>query len=94
MEHNEARVKRLYMRSIRRGIKEMDLIFSAYATAQLDAMDDAKLSVYDRLLSENDHDILSWITQQTVEPDQYRAMLDEIRVLAQGLTRPGVTAKT
>ena len=37
------RRKRLYMRSIRRGIKEMDLILTSYADARLPAMEEAAL---------------------------------------------------
>ena len=37
-EAREARIKRLRMRSMRRGIKEMDLILVAYAEARLVAM--------------------------------------------------------
>ena len=39
---------------MRRGIKEMDLILTAYADASLAAMSDADLSLYDSLLHEND----------------------------------------
>lgn len=35
----EIKRKRLYMRSIRRGIKEMDLILQAFAEAELGKMD-------------------------------------------------------
>ncbi|MEJ6397713.1 succinate dehydrogenase assembly factor 2 [Yoonia sp. 208BN28-4] len=88
-ETHEARVKRLYMRSIRRGIKEMDLILSAYAAAHLNGLSDDDLALYDALLAENDHDILSWVTGHAQEPEQYRAIMDDIRGLAEGLTRPG-----
>lgn len=87
-ETKDAMRKRLYMRSIRRGIKEMDLILSAYAAGHLENLDDAGLALYDRLLAENDHDILSWVTGHVSEPDHYRAMMTDIREMAQGLTRP------
>ena len=56
-EPHEARLKRLAMRSMRRGIKEMDLILIAYSNARLKDMSDAELSAYDALLSENDQDL-------------------------------------
>ncbi|MBT4243838.1 MAG: succinate dehydrogenase assembly factor 2, partial [Planktomarina temperata] len=37
----EHRVKRLKMRSMRRGIKEMDLILSAFANSHLEKMTEA-----------------------------------------------------
>ena len=56
-ETDENRIKRLKMRSMRRGIKEMDLILTAYADSSLDAMSDAALVLYDALLNENDQDL-------------------------------------
>ena len=50
----EHRVKRLKMRSMRRGIKEMDLILSAFADSHLEKMTEADLTLYDAMLSEND----------------------------------------
>jgi hypothetical protein len=38
-ETDETMIKRLRMRSMRRGIKEMDLILQDFATRELDAMD-------------------------------------------------------
>ena len=62
----EHRRKRLYMRSIRRGIKEMDLILSAFADAHLDGMPTTDLTLYDQLLAENDHDIYGWVGGQSL----------------------------
>lgn len=78
-ESRENRVKRLKMRSMRRGIKEMDLILMAYAEARLDAMDDAALDAYDRLLAENDQDLYQWVSGQVEAPEALRPMLAEIR---------------
>ena len=78
-EPHEHRVKRLYMRSIRRGIKEMDLILTAYASDRLSAMDDAALTTYDAMLSENDHDLYQWVTGQIAAPDPYGAVIADIR---------------
>lgn len=78
-ETAEHRVKRLYMRSIRRGIKEMDLILTAFASDRLGQMDDATLTLYDAMLSENDHDLYQWITQQVETPDPYGALIADIQ---------------
>lgn len=67
-EPREHRLKRLHMRSMRRGIKEMDLILSAYAGRHLADMTDAELDVYDALLNENDQDLYRWVTGQEAPP--------------------------
>lgn len=77
-ETAEARIKRLKMRSMRRGIKEMDLILSAYADRTLPGMHDAALELYDALLSENDQDLYQWVTGQSAPPDRYEALIAEI----------------
>lgn len=79
-ELREHKVKRLHMRSMRRGIKEMDLILPSYAATRLEKMDDATLSLYDEMLSENDHDLYQWVTAQTPPPAAFAAMIQEIRV--------------
>lgn len=87
-EPRDIMIKRLAMRSMRRGIKEMDLILSAYATAHLAGMGDADLALFDALLSENDHDLYGWVTGQGQPPAHYAAMMDAITALAAGLTKP------
>ena len=80
-------IKRMRMRSMRRGIKEMDLILSAFASQHLDRFDAGQLATYDALLSENDHDIYGWITGQIQTPEHYGDMLGAIKVTAQGVVR-------
>ena len=77
-ELHEHRLKRLKMRSMRRGIKEMDLILSAYADRSLAGMDDAGLTLYDAMLSENDHDLYQWVTGQVQTPDPYGPLIADI----------------
>ncbi len=78
-EVHEHRLKRLQMRSMRRGIKEMDLILSAYAEARLPQMDDAGLTLYDQMLNENDHDLYLWVSGQAEAPADYAALVADIR---------------
>ncbi|MBE0414464.1 succinate dehydrogenase assembly factor 2 [Yoonia sp.] len=87
-ETREAMIKRMRMRSMRRGIKEMDLILSAYSDRHLADMPDDMLALYDALLSENDHDIYGWIGGQIAVPDRYAALVGQIAQGAQGVTRP------
>jgi antitoxin CptB len=79
--------KRLYMRSIRRGIKEMDLILSDFASRALPDMDADALALYDAFLTENDHDLYGWIGGQFAVPAPYAALVDQIAAGAKGVTR-------
>lgn len=76
------------MRSMRRGIKEMDLILSAFADTHLDGFTDETLVLYDQLLSENDHDIYGWIGGQIPTPEAYLNLVTQISKGADGVTRP------
>ncbi len=80
--------KRLRMRSMRRGIREMDLILQAYATARLSDLGDADVALYDRLLDESDHDIYAWICGRTPAPSEFAPLVADIAAGAQGVTRP------
>ena len=77
-ETYDTRIKRLKMRSMRRGIKEMDIILSAYADNSLAQMSEADITLYDTLLNENDQDLYSWVTGQTVPPEKFTDMLADI----------------
>ena len=77
-ELHEHRLKRLKMRSMRRGIKEMDLILQRFSETSLDGMSDEDLSLYDAMLSENDHDLYQWVSGQATAPDPYQAMIERI----------------
>ena len=53
------------MRSWRRGTKEMDLILGPFADAHLAGLSEPDLLTYDRLLDENDQDLMAWILGQS-----------------------------
>ena len=74
----EHRIKRLRMRSMRRGIKEMDIILIAFSDEHLADMDEAEITLYDALLNENDQDLYQWVTGQVVAPAPYTALIDRI----------------
>jgi len=79
-------LKRLRMRSWRRGIKEMDLILGPFADETLAALDAPQRVQYEALLAENDHDLYQWLTarigrssgQAGLGPAAYGALLDRI----------------
>ena len=81
-ETAEARLKRMAMRSWRRGTKEMDLILGPFADARLAAMPEGVLVLYDRLLSENDQDLLPWVLGQGACPPHYGDLIAEIGTFA------------
>lgn len=83
-EQHEHRLKRLKMRSMRRGIKEMDIILSAYADDTLHQMDDAALTLYDDMLNENDQDLYQWVTGQATAPERFAGLIARISVQFQG----------
>ncbi|MFC0200086.1 FAD assembly factor SdhE [Paracoccus rhizosphaerae] len=62
METLENRLKRLHMRSWRRGMKEMDLILGRFADDCLGALSGSELDLYERMLGENDQDLYLWVT--------------------------------
>lgn len=56
------RLKKLRMRSWRRGMKEMDLILGPFADTDLAGFSEPELDAYERLLDENDQDLYLWVT--------------------------------
>lgn len=77
-ETYENRLKRMRMRSMRRGIKEMDIILVRYVDDHLADMDSAKLDLYDALLNENDQDLYQWVTGQMPAPERFSALIKDI----------------
>lgn len=82
VETAEARLKRMAMRSWRRGTKEMDLVLGPYADAHLATMAPPVLDLYDALLHENDQDLLPWVLGQVATPPHYAALIADIGAFA------------
>lgn len=81
-ETPENRRKRLHMRSMRRGIKEMDLILMRYAEARLADLAPGDLDLYEALLSENDQDLYQWVSGQNAPPQPLAGLVADIRKVA------------
>ncbi|SNT17203.1 succinate dehydrogenase assembly factor 2 [Tropicimonas sediminicola] len=77
-ESNEDRLKRLRMRSWRRGIKEMDLVLGRFSDDELASLSETDLETYDALLHENDQDMLRWITGQDPVPERFAELFGRI----------------
>jgi antitoxin CptB len=80
METREHKIKRLTMRSMRRGIKEMDLILMHYAEDKLSGMSDDALDQYDALLNENDQDLYQWCSGQLPPAGEFTDLIADIKV--------------
>lgn len=78
------RLKRLSMRAMRRGTKEMDIILGRYAKARLEYMPKAQLDLFEALLEENDHDLYQWVTGQTTPTPGFTLLIAEISSFARG----------
>ena len=80
---SQARLKRMSMRSWRRGTKEMDLVLGPWADTHLSGLTEAELDVYDALLAENDQDLMAWILGQGAAPEGIAPLLARIADFAQ-----------
>lgn len=77
-ETRDVRLKRLQMRSMRRGIKEMDLILGGFAPKGLDGLSAPDLDLYERLLEESDHDLYAWCSGTVAVPQKYSHLIENI----------------
>ena len=82
------RLKRLTMRSWRRGTKEMDLILGPFADARLGDLTTADLDLYEALLEENDQDLMAYVMGQTAPPDAMAGLLAAIVQFARNRLQP------
>ncbi len=82
-ENRENRLKRMTMRSWRRGTKEMDMILGPFADTQLAELSPQDLDLYDDMLTENDQDLYKWVTGAAPAPGEYLALLTTISAHAQ-----------
>lgn len=79
MTDHEKRLKRLAMRSWRRGTKEMDLILGRFWDVQGAALDPATLDLYEDLLQENDQDLYAWVSGQAETPEKFATLIARLR---------------
>ncbi|GMG82722.1 succinate dehydrogenase assembly factor 2 [Paralimibaculum aggregatum] len=77
-ETPEIRLKRLRMRSWRRGFREMDLLLGGWWDAHGAALDRGELAAYEALLEEPDWDIYYWITGAAPVPEGHAPLIGRI----------------
>ena len=79
MDELEIKRKRLKMRSMRRGIKEMDLILKNFADVNLYSMSELELENFENLLLENDQDLYQWSTGQVDPKKEFVGLIQDIK---------------
>jgi len=77
-ESHDTRLKRLKIRSWRRGTREMDLILGPFADAELARLGEAELAAYEALLEENDHDLYAWVSGTDAAAAAHAALIARI----------------
>jgi antitoxin CptB len=89
-ETAEDALKRMRMRSWRRGTKEMDLVLGPFADARLADLSGSTLTDYDALLAENDQDLIQWVLGQSAPPDRFAPLIVQIAAHARARLLPGL----
>jgi antitoxin CptB len=80
-EDRATRLRRLALRSSRRGLREMDLILSTFAE-ELPGLTEGELSAYERLLDCDDPQLMDWITGQAAPPPDHAPLIARIAAAA------------
>ena len=78
-EPRTSRLKRLRMRSWRRGTREMDLLLGPFADAEIECLDAPGLDAFEALLEENDHELYRWMSGQARPAPEHAALVSRIR---------------
>ena len=81
-ETRDIRLKRLRIRSWRRGMREMDMLLGPFSDGPLKDLDEHQLDVYEELLSENDQEIYRWVSGQADTPEQYQYLIGQVLALS------------
>ncbi len=71
----ETRLKRLRYRAWHRGTKEADLMIGGFVDKHLETLDADQIAWIERLLEENDVDIMAWVLGTAPCPETYRGPL-------------------
>ncbi|AKR55392.1 Sdh5 family protein [Devosia sp. H5989] len=74
-EDTAMRRRRMRYRAWHRGTREMDLILGPYADAHIEGLPEAQLDRLEKLMNEEDTDLLKWIMGQEPVPGDVDAEL-------------------
>lgn len=76
------RRKKLFFRAHRRGFKEVDLIFGAFAAAHLEALSASELDDFEALLGAPDQAVYAWLQDHADVPAEYdNAVFAQLKAL-------------
>lgn len=83
-EDRETRIKRLRIRSWRRGTKEMDLLLGGFADGPaekggLPALSNEELDLHEVLMDQNDNDLYLWVSGTTEVPSALQPAIDRVK---------------
>lgn len=76
------RLKRMRLRSWRRGTREMDLVLGPFADTCLEEMTTPELDLFERLIGCDDTDLDLWIMGRAAPPDVYLGLVLRITEFA------------
>jgi antitoxin CptB len=79
IETPDIRLKRLKMRSWRRGMKEMDLILGPFSDVGLAELSASDLDLYEEMLDENDQELYRWFSGQVDAPKQFFPLVEHLK---------------
>ncbi|SIQ03795.1 antitoxin CptB [Rhizobium sp. RU20A] len=71
----DPRRRRILFRAWHRGIREMDLILGTFAETELPTLDEAELDELERIMAEEDNDLVKWITGEKPLPEVFDTAL-------------------
>ncbi len=77
-EGYDTRLKRLRIRSWRRGTREMDMILGPFFDRAGANLSETQLDAYERLLQENDQDLYAWFSGQSDRPTEHVEIIQSI----------------
>jgi antitoxin CptB len=84
----DARRRKLLFRAWRRGVREIDLIIGRFADAHIEALDEAALAEFERLIEAPNGALYGWVTGAEHLPDKYdTALLAKLRAFHIGRTK-------
>lgn len=82
---SDARLRRLSLRSGRRGLRELDLVLGQFAERHLRRLSPESLVLYEQLLDEDDKCVLDWMTGSPRCPEKYAELIERIVVEYQAM---------
>jgi len=78
MEDRNTRLKRLKLRSWRRGMKEMDLILGEFADKHLEKLSAEELDAHEQLMDQPDQDLYAWMSGAQSVPERLSEAVERV----------------